>query len=249
MALMRLNLAAGRKAFLLTLAGFLGFVFIISFFVAINNPLGLERMHYNFYHVLIFGGALAMGGAAFHMLNTRQKSVSYLSLPASVTEKYLVAWILSGIGWLLFVIIFYPFFALLINAIWAGIMGFPLKWCHPLSGGCHNQPDAVIYQIYFTVHSAFFLGAAAFRQHPIPKTFLTGFITNFIITVVALLTILILFGTLFPIPSSETIESVNLDTLERFNSAASEVVKVLFLYILPVIFYVAAFFKLKEREV
>jgi len=248
-ALFSLNLAAGRKAFLLAIAGFFGFVFIISFFVAINNPMGLERMHYNFYHVLILGGAMAMGGSAFHMLNTRQKSVSYLSLPASVAEKFLVSWILSGIGWLMFVIIVYPFFALLINSVWGSIMGFPIKWCHPLTGGCDLQPDPIIYRIYFSVHSLFFLGAAAFRQHPIPKTFLAGFITNMIITVVALLTTLALFGTFFPIPSPEAIESVNQDKLDQFNETASEAVKILFLYLLPVVFYVAAFFKLKEREV
>jgi hypothetical protein len=247
-ALIKLNLAAGQKGFLLATSGFFGFVFIFSFFVARNNPAGLSMMHNVFYYIFLYGGGIAMAGTAFHMLNTRTKSISYISLPASTTEKFLVSWLLTGIGWLIVAMVLYPLFAILVNGFWSVILDFRYEIFNPFTMIADRFTKADPFLPYITVHAAFFLGAAAFMHYAIPKTLLAGFIVQSIFTFVSVVTMLILFKSITPEAGTNMV-MFDSEKVSRFNELSTLVAKLVFVYILPVIFYTAAFFKLKEREV
>lgn len=157
-ALMRLNLHLNRKSFLLTLLGFFGFVFITSFFVARSTPYMLPRMHLIFYFIFLYGGAVLMAGSAFRILNRPDKSMAYLSLPASTFEKYLIPWLLTGIVWAIISIASYLAFALLINGLWSVAMEIPFEIFNPFDQ-CLGFPSVYnAYMLFFLVHSVFFLG-------------------------------------------------------------------------------------------
>jgi hypothetical protein len=242
LALLRLNLHLNRKSFLLTLLGFFGFVFITSFFVARSAPFMLDRMHFIFYFIFLYGGAVLMAGSAFRVLNRPDKSIAYLSLPASTFEKYLIPWLLTGIVWAIVSIASYIAFALLINLLWSGVMQFPFEAFNPF-GNCLGLPSIYhAYMVYFLVHSVFFLGAAAFRKSAIPKTLLAGFILQSGFTFLNLMLMLILFGNFRGMDQQMQLLDGNREGMVYFfQEVLPQVVKYAFVYVIPVIFYVAAF--------
>jgi hypothetical protein len=249
LALLRLNFHLNRKGLQLAVGGFLGFVFVTSFFVARSNPDVLNTMHIIFWFIYLFGGAAMMAGSSFNTMNTPDKAMSYLGLPASIFEKYLIPWFVSGILWVLFAIGSYLLYAMLINGLWSAVLGFGYTGFQPFQLIVPGQTTAEVYLQYLVVHSVFFLGAAAFKRFPIPKTLLTGFLLNSYFTFLLLMLVFILFGGF--IQMGEAMTHLNLTPgAEKFISKTlPELVKICFVYILPVILYTAAFFKIKEREV
>lgn len=249
-ALLKLNLTLNRKPVVLALAGFFGFVFVTSFFVANSSPFLLDKMHTIFYYILIFGGVGLVAGRSFWHLNTTERSIAHLSLPASTFEKYFIPWLLSGIAWIVFAILSYLVSAALINGIWSAMMGFEYEFFNPFTKMIGPESVNQVYKPYFLIHATFFLGAAAFRTHAIPKTLLTGFLVNSLFTFVNMLVLLILFGSFgdfnFTINHQEGWQENFKYFFEVF---LPKFVEYSFVYVIPVVFYIAAFFKLKEREV
>ncbi|MCF8370571.1 MAG: hypothetical protein K9H64_03040 [Bacteroidales bacterium] len=249
-ALLKLNLSLNKKAILLAVAGFFGFVFITSFFVANNAPSLLNKMHLIFYFILIYGGTALIAGRSFWHLNSTEKSIAHLSLPASTFEKYFIPWLLSGIVWIFAAIGSYMLYSMIINGLWSGVMGFSYEAFNPFN--IHMGPQSLneAYMPYFLVHSIFFLGAAAFQKHAIPKTLLAGFIINSLFTFINLLFVMFLFGGFgdFNLTMNSP-ESWEPDFNYFFTDFLPRFIKTAFVYVIPVIFYVAAFFKIKEREV
>lgn len=250
LALLKLNLSLNKKAILFAIAGFFGFVFITSFFVANNAPSLLNNMHLIFYFILIYGGAALIAGRSFWHLNSTEKSIAHLSLPASTFEKYFIPWLLSGIVWILAAIGSYILYAMLINGLWSGVMGFPYETFKPFTLQIGPQSINEGYLPFFLVHSTFFLGAAAFQKHAIPKTLLAGFIINSLFTFLNLIFIMILFGGFGDFNLNlNSPDSWAPDFQYFFTDFLPRFVKTAFVYVIPVIFYIAAFFKIKEREV
>lgn len=250
LALLKLNLNLNKKTMLLAIAGFFGFVFITSFFVARYAPLMMNKIHLVFYFIFLYGGVALIAGNAFRNLNSSEKSIAYLSLPASTFEKYLIPWLLSGIIWAIVSIVSYAAFAQLINGLWSGVMAFPFKIFNPFYARLGSASIIDSYMPYFLVHSIFFLGAAAFRRNAIPKTLLAGFIIQSGYTFINLFGMLILFGNIqnMDLGSMDAAHNYNPTLTHFFSNVLPYLVKYIFVYVIPVVFYTAAFFKLKERE-
>jgi hypothetical protein len=250
-AILKLSLLTNKKAILLAIGGFFGFVFITSFFIANGNPQHLTRMHVVFYIILLFGGVTLAAGRSFRHMNSPAKSIASLSLPASTFEKVLIPWLLTGIVWALLSISSYLLIANLINGLWAVVFSFPFETFNPFT--LPNQMGNSILEVYlpyFIIHSVFFLGAASFQKNPIPKTLLTGFLVNSTFTFVGLITIMILFGGMMGFGTTmDQAEIMNADFQYVFEERIPAIIKSIVVYVLPVIFYIAAFFKIKEREV
>ncbi|SEH05225.1 hypothetical protein [Candidatus Venteria ishoeyi] len=250
LSLFKLNLSLNKKAILLAIAGFFGFVFITSFFVANNAPALLNNMHTIFYFILLYGGVALIAGQSYSHINSTEKSIAHLSLPASTFEKYIVPWLLSGIIWAIVAIGSYMLYSMLINGLWSGVMGFSYDAFNPFSLRMGPESANQVYLPYFLMHSVFFLGATAFQKHAIPKTLLTGFVVQSLFTFLNLIFIMILFGGFgdFNVNINHP-ENWNPDFNYFFLDFLPRFIKTTFVYVVPVIFYVAAFFKLKEREV
>jgi hypothetical protein len=249
-ALLKLNIRLNQKPFLLSIAGFFGFVFVISFFVAYFSPHALTGMHTFFYFTLLYGGVALMAGQSYSHLNTTEKSIASISLPASTFEKYFVPWILSSIIWAIVAIASYLMFAMLINGFWSVAFGFSYQAFNPFEIQLGPENSEFLYKGYFLIHSIFFLGATAFQKYSIPKTLLASFIIQNAVGVVLALFGIFLFGGYGQL-------NVDMNSPENwqpefeyfFTEFLPRLVKITFAYAIPIILYVAAFFKLKEREV
>ena len=239
-----------KRGLLLALAGYFGFVFIITFFVAYFNPHILNNFHFVFYFILLLGGVVFSAGQSFSHLNTSEKSIAHLSLPASTFEKFLVPWILSGIAWSVVAIVSYLLFAVGTNGLWAWVFGFEYETFLPFNFADNPLFVKEIYTSYVLTHALFFLGATAFQRYAIPKTFLAYFIVSNTIGVILLIVGLLLFGTSghisFPVEHPDTWQN-SLEQLFDFVVVGNG--KIILAGIFSAIFYVAAFFKIKEREV
>lgn len=247
--LANLNFATSKKVLLYTMAGFFGFVFTTSFFVAKNIPDSLEAMHMIFFTLMLLGGVIFVAGRSYSQMNNIEKAISYLSIPASTFEKYVVPIVFTTIGWILATFLTYHIFAILINVIWSVVFQFEYSgfnfFTFNLSGLNTNWE---FLKIFFLIHSIFFLGSAAFKKNPIPKTLLTAFIVNSFFTFFGMLLVFIFFGTFENL--GEVMTHIIFKEIWIFQEQVmSKIMEITFVYILPVIFYITAFFKLKEREV
>lgn len=249
LALLRLSFHLNRKGLQLAIGGFLGFVFITSFFVARSSPAGLNTMHLIFWFIYLFGGAAMMAGSSFNNMSTPDKAISHLGLPASVFEKYLIPWFISGIVWVLFAMGSYLLYSMLLNQLWAALLGFSYSGFNPFNLLVPDMSTTEVYLQYLVVHSIFFAGAAAFKRFPIPKTLLTGFLLNNYFSFLFLMLVFILFGGFMQMGEAMSNLSLTPETEKFISKTLPELIKISFLYILPVILYTAAFFKIKEREV
>ncbi|MBC8344372.1 MAG: hypothetical protein H8E61_10355, partial [Bacteroidetes bacterium] len=138
------------------------------------------------------------------------------------------------------------------NALWSAIFSLNLE-VYNIFDIFRDPRWFQSVKFFFLGHAAFFLGSAAFRKYAIPKTLLAAFIIQNVLNLLGLIFILMLFGNLmsFGISSAATFESP--DMKKWFESGGEELLVSLTFWlsavILPLILYVAAYFKLKEREV
>lgn len=87
------NFVHNQKLILLTLIGFCGALFILFFLIQLSNDLqpGADpQIFLPTFMVIFIGGGLLFVGNAFPGLRTKEKTISYLMLPASSFEKYLL---------------------------------------------------------------------------------------------------------------------------------------------------------------
>ena len=84
------GLVHNQKLILLTLVGFCGALFILFFFIQLSNDFrqGTDpQIFVPVFMVIFFGGGILFTGNAFPGLRTKEKTISYLMLPASSFEK------------------------------------------------------------------------------------------------------------------------------------------------------------------
>jgi hypothetical protein len=252
----KLKLNLNRKLFFITSGGFLAIIFIISFFMAYHLPPGSEWLLTNLHNVafiiMLYGGAVFFGGRSYFEMNTGAKSIEQLMIPASVFEKFIIPALFTSFGWMFFSLVTYEVFAALTNGLWSAIFHLDLGFYNLLEMlGDEKWFTAV--KFYFLVHATFFLGSAAFKKYAIPKTALALFIIQNGMNLIGFIFILIFFGngvnfgfavdaTAQELNIKEWMENGGMQTLMSLSYWGSGVV-------LPIILYVAAYFKLKEREV
>jgi len=247
----KLKTVLNKRMLFISLAGFLGFVFIITFFIANSIHPGqeyyLNNFHIGAYLFMLFVGGVFITGRSFHDMNTSEKSIAQLMIPASVFEKFITPFLISTIGWIALSLVSYEVFAILTNGLWGATFGF--------SPGIFNIFDYTyqaqyfdILKSFFLIHSIFFLGATAYKKYPIGKTALSIFIFNSIFSFFTLFMVLILFGSFtdFSIASANIAVEVFYEGLVLKLQFIAEW---LFIIIIPLILYIIAFYKLKEREV
>lgn len=231
-------------------------LFVISFFVAYHLPDNEWNIMLNFWNVtfniMLFGGAVFFGGRAYTEMNSPAKSIEQLMIPASVFEKFIIPLLITSFGWLLFTTISFQVFVLITDALWSGLFHLKLGFYNVfemLSSPIYTQA----LKFYFFTHSVFFLGATAFKKYAIAKTALATFIIQNGVNLLGLIFILILFGNLidFGIAVDATFRRPEIHNWIENGGLMQMTHWVYWItaLVLPIIFYVAAYFKVKEREV
>jgi hypothetical protein len=212
---------------------------IVIFLDVINS--GNSWMFMDVFYVLgfLFGGFF-VSGMAFSKLRTKEKSISFLTLPASVFEKFISELILTTLGFILL----YTSIFLIFNAL--------IYWIAPESNPAGfvdltNPRMLEIFKIYIIIQSIFLVGAATFRRVPL-------FYTGFAIFVVSLS--LIFFGAmLFFYLQDFGGENEGFDAGKHYfestfwKSMLFTIPKFIFYNLLAPIFWATAYYKIKEKEV
>jgi len=252
----KVKISLSKRMFLISLAGYLGLTFIISFFIAVNIQGGsaevLNNFHLVAYIVLLFIGSVFISGKAYHDMNTTEKSITQLMIPASNFEKFISPLLLTSIGWIIISFTSYMLFALTSNMIWSVVFDLN-SWYFNLFEYFKHPGSSYIIKSFFIIHAIFFLGSATFKKYAIGKTALAMFIVQNSMSFLWMFVMLILFGSFNSFDSNDIAISNKLAEYEWFSVESlgklRMVGEAVVYLVLPTILYLTAYFKLKEREV
>jgi hypothetical protein len=230
------------KAIFLTL-------FLVALFIIIealnSSPKNVFYSHtlksYYFIGLFVLGAGFA--GFSFPALRKNEKTINYLSLPASALEKYLSYFTLTTIGFfiiysLLFFILYSVFFVVIDIYSEEEILFFPYK--------LHGILPYFI--AFINLNAVFLLGATIFRKTPPFFTILFGgFVSISIFLVVALL--MSITGTHNIYTSDEEVLTYSRTSGIRIDDILFyQILKYLSFFGFAIFFWFIGYLKLKEKE-
>lgn len=267
MLLARLKFNLHKKVLTLSVLGYFGLLLIIGFFIAYAGRNHTEEMqffepfHYISLSIMMVLGSLLFASRAFQDMNTPEKAITQILVPASSFEKFILPLISTSVIWIIFSFAIYHVFSLIFNCAWVCSFGYDFK----IFNGFQIFKIPYLIEILigiFLGHSMFFLGAATFRKYPIVKTLLVSTIIQWSFSILAMIVIIILFGSMENFGQSmDSIDKI-IEQKEWFQAMINNgkfdleqlEYKVRYfwrfmLFLLTIALYVTAYFKLKEREV
>ncbi len=243
----RINLHARQKFFLI-LPNFLVFVgalfgVVAIIFVGISNfgaPAFFPKYHDSVVSVLLGFITTIIASQAFFDIKDEMKSQIHLALPISNLERFLVPFIITSVGWIIFSLGFYLILANLLNLYHASSRGIAYVYFNPFSA---LTPEIFGGAIFY--HSIFFTGAVIFRKNPYFKTILLLIIILFAF---AVLSFIIPGNLVFTQGTEDGAVSVHIGAfkfdLEDFIDRYLPIVGV----VIPIALYTASFYLLQKRS-
>ena len=246
------NFVHNKKLILLTVVGFSGLLFILFFLIQLSNNLQQAtdpEIFVPVFMVIFLGGAVLFSGNAFPSFRSKEKTFSYLTLPTSALEKFILE--ISSRLVILFILI-PAFFWLIFH-----FEGFVFQLFYPeasfemmdLSSVNRLFPDEdfssrikpLIASLVLMALLVAFTGAAHFERYPLVKT-------AFIVAVLFFSTLAIMYV---------IIEKMGLgkynpnDSLWLFPNSAKQAVTFFttLVLIVDVVLIMVSYLKLKEKEV
>ncbi len=248
--LMQKNIYENFTNFLRGIAIYFGIVIVMiisTIYKGFNAINGLPQMYFT--GLIILG--MIVAGTAFSNFRSKEKSMSYLALPATTLEKLLAEFIVSTvIFFVAYTAIFYVFnFLIIIFGDLVGIQ-FEINFVNIFTGKFFEN-----YRNFIIIQSVLFAGAATFTKRPLLRT---GF-TLFMVGVVYFLYALILtyfvekyiesnFAFLH-VEGMQTFDPYNNRVQLPYSTAIIKTAEYLFSYALAPIFWVVAYLKFKEKQV
>lgn len=180
----------------------------------------------------------------FTDLGDKKKSVVFLTLPASHFEKYLVAWIYS---FAIFLVIYTASFYLVVLFA-VNIKHFPGQPTEIIN--VFQWPILGMYLVYAFLHSIAFYGAIFFEKLHFIKT---GFIF-FIFFALLIISNKLLLGALLNHPVDPTVPFGRLQFTTNNNHAVNigqqeDFLLLVIITLVALFFWIATYFRLKEKQV
>jgi hypothetical protein len=226
----------------------LGTVFGIFSVILFMNALGEAEAWRNMEAFYVAGFVIAgffISGMAFNNLRTKEKAMSYLSLPASPVEKLISELLLTTVG---FIILYTAIFYVYNFVIY--MIGAPFNLEANIINLFHKEVLEG-YMYYVILQSVFLAGAATFRKVPLFFTTFALFVAGVAITIFVVILAFAMKGYV----ESLDMLSVNLDGVDHSYEADFEnhflfkAPKFMFYYLTAPIFWFVTYLKLKEKEV
>ena len=225
--------------------------YIFSFFWMYYSGKSQLILDYKFCGFVVAVFTLVNSITVFSALLRTDSSIQYYMTPASIGEKYLAAWFYSSI----LTIAAYTF--LFLFSQWAclnignTITGQSIIYAFPDKKTFTDGFIAIM-----SMHSVFFLGAVVFKKSPFWKTLLTIVIINFIIGMIVAAILSFIYKSLDWMTNSHTenfsfnfsYEITPYGNLPLGVANLLDTLKIM-AYSLPFIFWIAAYIRLKTREV
>jgi len=236
------------KTYLLSIAVLTGIIALILGFVAYSNGgrLAVQLQALMFIYFIAFAGSI-FTSLSFTELGDKRKATGVLTLPASHFEKYLVSWLYSYIIFqLVFLGVFYT-----VDWVVISVSEPPAGYSNQLINVFDMDQQATVgFLLYALLHAFNIWGAIFFEKMHFIKTAFVFFIYYIAILLInnpfiRLITGVkglesVAFGRLF-IPGKEYYRVIPTDSMDNTNLVV--------LAIIVIIFWISAFYRLKEKEI
>jgi len=223
---------------LITVFGIFSFILLMS---ALNNGNVWGKLQV-FYYAGMFIAGFFISGMAFANFRNKEKTMSWLTLPASISEKLISEWLLTTIVYIIvYTAIFYAFN--LIVFLIGGVFNFEVNFID-----IFTKETATLFLHYIIIQSILLAGAATFKKVPlfftISSLFIVGMIITFYLTILAL-----------GIKGQFEVFTFNNNGMQgnNFNYNLEDhwllqVPKIMYYYITAPVFWIYTYFKIKEKE-
>jgi len=241
--LLRRQITLNIKSWLIALISVAGFIMFIAFLRMISTLNdGWITLFNNLGVIAFFITGIVFTSLSFSEMGTYSKSLQYITLPASRFEKYITAWILSFVFFILLSVIF-----LVASSAIMGVVSVLTIKGNFLVFNPFTKTNAEILLAYFVGHSMYFLGAAWFRKAAFFKTLLTQFVVQIILNIWIYLWVFIIIN-----PFKMFVNSSN--TFINFtsfggNETMYKQLMIGFFIVMSVVFIITSWVRFKEREV
>lgn len=225
---------------LITVFGFFSFILFMS---ALKDAEAWNKLQV-FYFVGLFIAGLFISGMAFANFRNKEKTLSWLTLPASISEKLISEWLLTTVVFIsVYSAIFYVFN--LIVFLIGDVFNFEVGFIN-----IFTQETLTVFLHYIIIQSILLAGAATFKKVPLFFTISTVFIFALILTFYISILALFIKG---------QFESYNFDgsgihirgddfNYNLKNHWLIKVPKTMYYYITAPVFWIYTYFKIKEKE-
>jgi len=235
------------KGYLMSIIVLLGILVLGGSFLIymVEIPIDEEFQVVLFMSMLLLVGTI-FTSTVFADLGDKKKAIAWLTLPATHFEKYMVAWIYTVLVFLLMYTI--SFYGVLLVAI--HLKHFPGHY--PRLFNVFQKPVAEIYLVYAFLHGISFWGAICFKRLHFIKTAFIFFISFGMLVFINKILLGALLGRVVeaaPPFGSPRLYDNGIFTDINISKQQQNGFMVGLLVVLAVIFWVAAFYRLKEKQV
>ena len=241
--LIRRDLVINYKSFLIGIGAVGGFLLLLLLGdTYVRGYLGYDPVVVTFY-LFFFIGGLIFTSRVFNEIDRQDSGYRYLTLPASTLEKLISKWLLSSI---VFIIVSYVGMQLvvLLGALISMAL-FEVEF-HIIN---FAKADFMLEAArYLVIHSIFFLGACAFRNHNFLKTVLAIFVVGAVVSVFTIIVAYLLPGKSI-IVNPEYVSSLESLNSSGFLSTVDQISEIVKWYVIAPFFLIVSYFKLTERQV
>lgn len=209
-------------------------------------PIAVQNQLVNYVIFLLLAGTIFTSNV-FTNLGDKRKTIATLTLPASIFEKYMVGWLYS---YLIFQLIFTLFFYLLVF-IFSNLGNWPASAVHYLDLFDPQQRVFWVFPAYAVLHAIVLYGAIYFKKMHFIKTAFAFFIIGLILWVLNNKVLQLMIH--HEISGNPPFTGVSFgDGHSYYNVDISDAhytwTAILFM-VLTIIFWVASYFRLKEKQV
>jgi hypothetical protein len=244
--LFRKHTSENYKAYLMSLVVLVGAMFVIMGAIAYmsGEPLTVNIQGALFAFFLMATGTV-YSSTVFSSLGESKKAISYLTLPASTLEKYLVGWVYS---FLLFSVVFFAAFYVAAGTI-VHLDTRSKQAPELINIFTRNSQDYLIYVLYAFVNAIALVGAIFFKKGHFIKTAFLGFIAVFLVAVLNKISLEMLLGRKLTNAMPFGKATFNDESNSYFTVELPETQAIMLVYMtMAIIIWVAAYYKLKEKQ-
>lgn len=235
-------LVLNSKSILLALAAISGTLIITSVLTSIGGN-GIRQSSFeNTSYFSLFLMGLVFASMCFSELHRPEKSIQFLTLPASRFEKVLAAWLSTTV---IFIVTAMAFFY--VAYFIASGLAFVLTNSSFVAINLFNDGFWKTVGAYWIVHSVFFLGAVYFRGYNFVKTVLSVFVIQFVLgLLMAIFGFIVFKDVIFGSCLSNFKWDQNQS--EFFTDIALPALKITGSVILPIFLLIVSYIRFNERE-
>ncbi len=227
---------------LIVAAGVAAFLLIVLLLTGYNSPVALnDTVFYGITLPIVILGGFIFSSLVFSELQSREKAIFFLSLPATSLEKLAAGWLISSPIFVIFIYVLLMVVNLFTGTLLSLFPGKEFIFVDPFYPPLLNSLGS-----YMVLQTVFLLGAVYFKKNNFFKTILSVFLVAMVISIWGIIMAYLVLG-----KTHIGMENVNFP--EYWHHFAENILpsiaKTVFWGIIGPFFLFVSWLRLKEREV